>query len=435
MTQLSEELATIRKQLQEAHDRAAAHACAPTPPPRPYGQLLTDLRQECPPFDSPQHTRSPSPSPTSVLTSVLRSDRSSSSTTPPPSDPSSSTSVLQSELHRLSPSPVPPPFPPPQSAPGLPSSASIAASHLAPAAPTSSSTALDVSLPGHSLNDAVAVEIGDGVTRGCDTRSIGSSPSSSSSLPSAHTPASSPTRHSPSSPFTSVDPIADRPLPFSIPVDVPQIEPIDTTMIRVGAAWLEARRRVHVEGTARRRSLNVALNNICAALRDVRGCHHSSPTMSRHPPLRRSDFPSGAASLLGTDRTAPSLDSNNAVRGRVSMAVRVSDGTAFMDTIGGKSRKPVDEMITSIVAPLRSSSTPLAMFPGTEPSLPLHDHLITTSSPRQISTLHPHIVLDSGLNLVSPSIHRLPCRYPFSISTHSASPHPSFGAHQLIPAF
>ncbi|KAE8217161.1 hypothetical protein CF319_g8687 [Tilletia indica] len=42
--QLRGELQLARQQLREALDTAAAHICAPAPPPRPYGTLLADLR-------------------------------------------------------------------------------------------------------------------------------------------------------------------------------------------------------------------------------------------------------------------------------------------------------------------------------------------------------------------------------------------------------
>ncbi|KAE8224821.1 hypothetical protein CF319_g2358 [Tilletia indica] len=347
INQLSEELAATQKKLREAEDHAAAHICSPPPPPRPYGALLADLRASNDSADgsdsvpSTSFTSAPSISDSASTSaygggssSVLSSNSSSIAVSSPPSPAQKSattlvlTSVLESDSHRLSPSPSPLPFPLPPCTPGFPSSPS-----------TALHSNIDVRLGGHSLNDAVAIEIGDGVTRGCGPRSIGSSSPSPPLPPLAPSPTSSPTRNSQSPTSISVGTTSGQPLPFISRTDVPQTEPIDTALLRVGSAWLEARRRVHAEGQTRRCSLNVALDNISAALCDVRGAHHSSLPMPRHPQPSQLADPFELPSSLVTDRTPPWSAFNDAARGRVSPAGRVTGETAFMDTFGG-SRSP-----------------------------------------------------------------------------------------------
>ncbi|KAE8215102.1 hypothetical protein CF319_g9040 [Tilletia indica] len=68
---LENELSETRRRLQDALDAAEAHTCILTPPPRPYAQLLNDLKQECPPSDSPSaHACFPSPLASSISDST-----------------------------------------------------------------------------------------------------------------------------------------------------------------------------------------------------------------------------------------------------------------------------------------------------------------------------------------------------------------------------
>ncbi|KAE8219784.1 hypothetical protein CF319_g6585 [Tilletia indica] len=279
--QLRRELASVRKQLQDALDAAAAHTCVSPSSPRPYGTLLSDLRDRvlddsavassassAPSAGSFSSDPTPKtlPSPQPVADFVLESTALGStlfatdtSSTPPTSNSTSApTSVLTSVLGSVHSSPLASVS---VSSSSAPAQATFSPSELEPSQLQSAASLVPVTSPSTSiiglnsaslLSSAPASALGSTSTFIARSRSpltsashpipaVPPSPTSTSiaSLPSSHTPTSELTSALRSATPSRTSSGLKRSSTYSSPS--PSAASVITALTRIRDAWMQAR--------------------------------------------------------------------------------------------------------------------------------------------------------------------------------------------------